>query len=57
MLTWKVWADQDCLFEGDEDKAKLFLLERVAVEPDLSLESPDGEFYSYQGTQWAPLIL
>lgn len=45
LLTWKVRADQELLFEGDEDKARRFLAERIADEPDLTLESPGG--YSY----------
>ena len=45
LLTWKVRADQELLFEGDEDKARRFLAERITDEPDLTLESPAG--YSY----------
>jgi hypothetical protein len=53
LLTWKVWSDQELLFEGDEGKARQFLVERIADEPDLTLESPDGYSYCYQGGRWA----
>jgi hypothetical protein len=52
LLTWKVWSDQELLFEGDEDKARQFLVERIADEPDLTLESSDGYSYCYQDGRW-----
>lgn len=52
LLTWKVWADQELLLEGDEDKARQFVAERIADELDLTLESPDGYFYCYQDGRW-----
>jgi hypothetical protein len=53
LLTWKVWADQELLLAGDEEKARQFLAERIADEPDLTLESPNGYSYCYQDGRWA----
>lgn len=55
MLTWKVWADQELLIEGDEGVARQFLVACLPHDPEPVLESPDGDSYRYQDGMWMVL--
>lgn len=57
MLTWKVWSDQELLFEGPEDKARQYLIEHVSDHPELVLESPDGDLCWYADDRWMPQVI
>jgi len=52
MLTWKVWDDEDLLFEGTETEARAYAIEQLPDSPALNLESPDGDFYRYRDGSW-----
>ncbi len=52
LMTWKVWADQELLFEGDEDTARQYVVASVPHDPEPVLESPDGDSYRYQDEMW-----
>lgn len=54
MVTWKVWSDQKLVFEGDENKAREYLVEHVGDSSALVLESPDGDLYYYEDDCWMP---
>lgn len=55
MLTWKVWRDEDLLFEGSEEEARKYIVERPPDTPEAVLESPDGDSYSYKDGTWVLL--
>lgn len=56
MLTWKVWTDDDTpVFEGTEEQARAYIVNRPPRCLDAVLESPDGDSYGYQDGTWVSL--
>jgi hypothetical protein len=52
MPTWKVWDDEDLLFEGSEANARQYLARQQTNRPKATLKSPDGDLYRYEDGAW-----